>query len=70
MLDVAGASTADGAGVQQWAQNWGPNQGFRIEPVGGYYRIVSAIMEKSAPAPASRIRLDDRTQGLDSFLTS
>jgi serine protease len=41
VLDVTGISTADGAGLQQWALVNGANQRFLIEPWNGYYRIMA-----------------------------
>ncbi|MBB6112904.1 endoglucanase [Mucilaginibacter lappiensis] len=42
-LDITGASTADGALVQQWTYSGGSNQQFIITDVGGgYYRISPA----------------------------
>ena len=39
-IDVAGASTADGAAVQQWARSSGTNQQFQfVDSGGGYYRL-------------------------------
>ncbi|MFC9691245.1 non-reducing end alpha-L-arabinofuranosidase family hydrolase [Kribbella sp. NPDC056951] len=39
-LDISGASTADGAGVQQWARHDGTNQQFQfVDSGGGYYRL-------------------------------
>ncbi|MFE9017164.1 RICIN domain-containing protein [Streptomyces sp. NPDC007808] len=39
-LDVSGASTADGAGVAQWARHDGANQRFQfVDSGGGYYRL-------------------------------
>ncbi|GAB3406355.1 non-reducing end alpha-L-arabinofuranosidase family hydrolase [Flindersiella endophytica] len=39
-LDVSGASTADGAQVQQWARHDGTNQQFQfVDSGGGYYRL-------------------------------
>jgi hypothetical protein len=38
-LDVEYASSAPGAGLQQWDCAGGPNQQFAIEPVGDCYRI-------------------------------
>jgi len=40
VLDVEYASTADGAGLQQWSLVNGSNQRFLIEPVSGYYRVM------------------------------
>lgn len=40
-LDVNGASTADGANVQQWTCNGGQNQRWRVEDAGGYSRLVN-----------------------------
>lgn len=51
VLDVAGASTADGAALQQWQQHSGANQSFRIEPVGGFYRIVAVHSGKVLDVP-------------------
>lgn len=42
LLEVAGASTADGANVQQWTNNGNNCQRWRLEDAGGgYYRIVN-----------------------------
>ncbi|HSJ88589.1 MAG TPA: RICIN domain-containing protein [Anaerolineales bacterium] len=41
VLDVAGVSAADGAGLQQWSLVNGANQRFLIEPWNGYYRIMA-----------------------------
>ena len=39
-IDVAGASTADGAGIQQWARSNGTNQQFQfVDAGGGFYRL-------------------------------
>ncbi|MEV5879625.1 RICIN domain-containing protein [Streptomyces sp. NPDC052101] len=39
-LDVSGASSADGAAVQQWTRNDGANQRFQfVDSGGGYYRL-------------------------------
>lgn len=39
-LDVSGASTGDGAAVQQWARHDGTNQQFQfVDSGGGYYRL-------------------------------
>jgi lysophospholipase L1-like esterase len=39
-LDVAGASTSDGAGLSQWARHDGANQRFQfVDSGGGYYRL-------------------------------
>ncbi|MFJ3307202.1 RICIN domain-containing protein [Streptomyces sp. NPDC086549] len=39
-LDVSGASTADGAAVQQWTRHGGANQRFQfVDSGGGYYRL-------------------------------
>ncbi|MFF8394916.1 non-reducing end alpha-L-arabinofuranosidase family hydrolase [Streptomyces sp. NPDC016172] len=39
-LDVSGASTADGAGLSQWARHDGANQRFQfVDSGGGYYRL-------------------------------
>ena len=41
-LDVIGASTANGAGVDQWPYNGGANQQWNIVSVGGgYYKLLS-----------------------------
>ncbi|XYH93542.1 RICIN domain-containing protein [Sorangium sp. So ce1128] len=41
-LDVNGASTADGAAVQQWTCNGGSNQQWQLQSAGsGYYRVVA-----------------------------
>lgn len=41
-LDVAGASTADGAAVEQWSRHDGPNQQWQFVDSGdGYYRLKS-----------------------------
>jgi hypothetical protein len=40
-LDVAGSSTAPGAGVIQYSYTGGLNQVWRIRPAGGYYEIVN-----------------------------
>jgi hypothetical protein len=41
-LDVAGASTADGAVVQQWSRHDGANQQWQfVDSGGGYYRLKS-----------------------------
>ncbi|MFE5078927.1 non-reducing end alpha-L-arabinofuranosidase family hydrolase [Streptomyces mirabilis] len=40
VLDVSGASTADGAGLTQWTRTDGANQQFRfVDSGGGYYRL-------------------------------
>ncbi|WUJ57695.1 non-reducing end alpha-L-arabinofuranosidase family hydrolase [Streptomyces mirabilis] len=40
VLDVAGASTADGAGLTQWTRTDSANQQFRfVDSGGGYYRL-------------------------------
>ncbi|MER6080716.1 non-reducing end alpha-L-arabinofuranosidase family hydrolase [Streptomyces sp. NPDC001833] len=40
VLDVAGASTADGASLTQWPQTGGANQHFQfVDSGGGYYRL-------------------------------
>ncbi|MFE4996705.1 RICIN domain-containing protein [Streptomyces mirabilis] len=40
VLDVSGASTADGAGLTQWTRTDGANQRFRfVDSGGGYYRL-------------------------------
>ena len=42
VLDVNGASTANGANVQQWAYGGGTNQQWSIAAVsGGYYQIIN-----------------------------
>ena len=42
VLDVAGASTEDGARIIQWDWHGGDNQRFRLEPLGdGYVHIVA-----------------------------
>jgi endo-1,4-beta-xylanase len=42
-VDVTGASTADGANVDQWTCNGGTNQQWQFVDVGGgYYKLVSA----------------------------
>jgi hypothetical protein len=39
-LDVAGASSADGAAITQWARHDGTNQQFQfVDSGGGYYRL-------------------------------
>lgn len=38
-LDIQGASTADGAILEQWDGTNGQNQQFAIEPIGDHYRI-------------------------------
>jgi arabinan endo-1,5-alpha-L-arabinosidase len=39
-VEVAGASTADGAGIQQWTRTGQPNQQFQfVDSGGGYYRL-------------------------------
>lgn len=39
-IDVAGASTADGAAIHQWSRHSGTNQHFQfVDAGGGYYRI-------------------------------
>jgi endo-1,4-beta-xylanase len=41
-LDVCGASTADGACIQQWARHGGQNQQFRFASSGGgFYRVIA-----------------------------
>ncbi|MEV4051994.1 non-reducing end alpha-L-arabinofuranosidase family hydrolase [Amycolatopsis sp. NPDC049688] len=41
-LDVSGASTADGAAVQQWSRHDGANQQWQfVDSGGGYYRLKS-----------------------------
>ncbi|MFB9609129.1 non-reducing end alpha-L-arabinofuranosidase family hydrolase [Kutzneria kofuensis] len=41
-MDVAGASTADGAAVQQWSRHDGTNQQWQfVDSGGGYYRLKS-----------------------------
>ncbi len=41
-LDVIGASTANGAGVDQWPYNGGTNQQWNIVSVGGgYYKLIN-----------------------------
>ncbi|XXY51646.1 RICIN domain-containing protein [Sorangium sp. So ce269] len=41
-LDVNGASSADGAAVQQWSCNGGSNQQWQLQSAGsGYYRVVA-----------------------------
>ncbi len=44
VLDVAAASTADGANVQQWHRNGTAAQRFRFEPVAGGYYVVRAVV--------------------------
>ncbi len=40
VIDVAGASTADGAQIQQWTRHDGTNQQFQfVDSGGGYYRL-------------------------------
>jgi len=47
-LDVEGASAADGAKLIQWTYNGGPNQHWRIEPVGGgFFRIIASHSGKA-----------------------
>ncbi len=41
-LDVAGASVADGANVQQWTKNGSAAQQWRFEAVGGGYYVLRA----------------------------
>src|SRR5690242_17259536 len=41
-MDVASASTADGAAVQQWSRHDGGNQQWQfVDSGGGYYRVKS-----------------------------
>ena len=40
-LDVAGASTANGAAVDQWPYSGTANQQWSIISVGGYYKLIS-----------------------------
>ncbi|GCF10008.1 RICIN domain-containing protein [Dictyobacter arantiisoli] len=41
VLDVVGASTADGANVDQWADNGGANQQWSLVSTGSYYKLVN-----------------------------
>lgn len=46
-LDVAGASTADGAGLQQWTRHDGTNQQWRFVDSGnGFYRLKARHSDK------------------------
>ncbi|MBI2389879.1 MAG: RICIN domain-containing protein [Deltaproteobacteria bacterium] len=48
VLDVAGASTADGANVQQWSRNGSAAQQWRFDPVGdGWYVIRARVSDKA-----------------------
>lgn len=40
-IDVSGGSAADGAPVIQWPYNWGNNQQWKIEAVGGGYDKIT-----------------------------
>jgi hypothetical protein len=41
VLDVNGASTANGGGIIQWPQNGGNNQQWSVTVSGGYYKITN-----------------------------
>jgi hypothetical protein len=48
-MEVAGNSTADGGNVQQWADNGGNNQKWKIDDMGGgYYRLTAKVSGKAA----------------------
>jgi beta-glucanase (GH16 family) len=52
-LDVTGASTADGANVQQWSQNGTAAQIWKFEPTGdGYYLLRSQASGKALDVTA------------------
>lgn len=51
LLDVSGASQADGAVVHQWSANDGPNQQWRVEATdSGYYRLIATHSNKALDA--------------------
>ena len=54
VLDVPGASTADGAIIEQWTDNGGQNQQWSLVSVGsGYYKIVSRSSGKVLDVPGA-----------------
>ncbi len=54
VLDVTGASTADGATIEQWTDNGGQNQQWSLVSVGsGYYKIVSRGSGKVLDVPGA-----------------
>jgi hypothetical protein len=62
VLDVEGASAADGARIIQWEPNGGANQRWRFEPVGqNRFRIVSVatgkVLDVQSASPANGAQL-------------
>ena len=47
MAEVADASSADGANVQQWNYHDAANQEWKIEQVGSNYRIINRLSGKA-----------------------
>jgi hypothetical protein len=54
-LDVTGVSTDDGAPVQVWGCNGGPNQQWRLQPVSGDLVLLVALhSNKCLDVPAQQ----------------
>ncbi|NUT99063.1 MAG: alpha-L-arabinofuranosidase, partial [Saccharothrix sp.] len=61
-VDVAGASTADGAAIQQWSRHDGANQQWQfVDSGGGYYRLKSKnsgkVLDVTAKSTADGAKL-------------
>ncbi|MGP4085050.1 RICIN domain-containing protein [Streptomyces sp. KR55] len=74
-LDVAGASTADGAALSQWARHDGANQRFQfVDSGGGYYRLkaqhsgkVLDVLNNSAADHADIVQWGDANSANQQF---
>ncbi|MFJ8467799.1 RICIN domain-containing protein [Streptomyces swartbergensis] len=73
-LDAAGASTADGASLSQWARHDGANQRFHFVDSGrGYYRLKAQhsgkVLPPTRPSPSCSSRSCKRAAGLRAGMT-
>ena len=65
-MDLAGASTADGALVIQWPANGGANQSWTLQPVSGNVFTVHNVnsgkcLDVSGSSTVEGVQLDQRT---------
>ncbi len=66
LMEVDGFSTADGGLIQQWTDNNGANQKWRIDDMGnGYYKLTNSFSGKCLEVPGASTtagtQLDQRT---------